>query len=71
VVGTIAGGGNDPIRRPGTRFNPDGTPTDPFDQLEEIIKAKKRKKLIESIEKSRQKARQFLEDLRRGLERLD
>jgi hypothetical protein len=53
------------LKKPGTRYNPDGTPKDPLEQLEQIEKAQQENpEIIESIEKSRQNAKKRLRDIR-------
>ena len=50
---------------PGSKFNPDGSPKDVFDQVAEIKAAQAEGKLIETTQKSEDIAEHWLDDLSR------
>ncbi len=54
------------LKKPGTRFNPDGTPKDPLDQLDQLREARNRGKLIEGDRRSETNAKKHLRDMARG-----
>ena len=63
--------GRPDLGKPGTARNPDGTPKNPIDQLDQIKEAQKRGKLIDDTKKSERRVKDFLRDFKGPISDID